>query len=322
MRKLLLIVAAVLAGILSLRAQDLVVRTDSVRIPSKVLEIAPEEIRFKKASNIDGPTYILKINQVAYIVFANGSREFFAVQPASLVPSAPAVVPAPAPAPKRDAEPAAPKPVPEQPAVQPVLEPAPQPAAQPAHPRYVLQRYEVGEYYNYGGVKGIVCAVTEDGQHGLVIALHEQMLPWCASKQMMQTAEISAVTGKDDGLKNHQEMMQYIENQGLKLSAFPALAFCQKMGEGWYIPAINEWLAIVANFNGGNRAGFNRAARNKFNDALHDHGGQKMDRLVYYLSSTQCADDELFVSHNSPNAPYVVTVKKFQKWLVRPVHKF
>ena len=310
MRKLLLLFAALFVGILSLRAQDLVVRTDSVRIPSKVLEIAPEEIRFKKYSNLEGPIYILKIKQVAYIVFANGTREYFSVQPASSVPSQ-AVV---APEPKRETEPAQPKPEP----VQPVVEAE----QQTAKPRYVLQRYEVGEYYNQGGIEGVICSVTEDGQHGLVIAMHEQMLPWCVSKQMMQSVKLSAVSGKDDGLKNHREMLQLIEQQGLNLADFPALALCCKMGEGWCVPSINEWLEIVANFNGGNRAGFNRVARNKFNDALHEHGGDKMDRLVYYLSSTQSADDELFVSHNSPNAPYVVTVKKFLKWLVRPVHKF
>lgn len=81
-------------------------------------------------------------------------------------------------------------------------------------------------------------------------------------------------------------------------------------------------LTIGHNYNGGSRMKNNRQARNKFNDALKDAGGKRMDRMVYYFSSTEMDEKNAYTSHTSLEPPYVVEIPKYNKFLVRAVHKF
>ena len=60
------------------RAQDLIVRRDSVRQEGRVFEIRPDEVRYKRVSNPDGPVYVVPVAQIAYIRYANGEVERFA----------------------------------------------------------------------------------------------------------------------------------------------------------------------------------------------------------------------------------------------------
>lgn len=56
----------------SLNAQDIIVTKQSTRIDAKVLEISDTEIRYKKASNLEGPTYVMSTSEIVSILFANG----------------------------------------------------------------------------------------------------------------------------------------------------------------------------------------------------------------------------------------------------------
>ncbi|WP_310993742.1 hypothetical protein [Aequorivita marina] len=58
-------------------AQDLMVKSDGEEIEVKVLEITPDNIKFKKQSNIDGPLYIVNKSEVKEIIFENGDKEVF-----------------------------------------------------------------------------------------------------------------------------------------------------------------------------------------------------------------------------------------------------
>lgn len=318
----LLLFWALCCGISAAVAQDLIVRTDSTRIEARVTEVSPETVRYKRFSNPDGPTYVLPVAGIDYIRYANGETDRFR-QPAAPAPAPDAPVagapaaPAPAPAPAPDAPVAAPAP-----ASATVSAPAASaPAAPAALPvQYELKRYAVGDYYDFNGVKGVVCKVTEDGLHGMVVSLDEVMIPWSVFRKP-DLRTVGAVD-RTDGRVNMQTVARYIAENGLSWDDFPAFKWCREQGEGWYLPAIDEVLAIGNNFNGGTRMHYDRQARNRFNDALKEHGGKRMDRLVYYFSSTEQDEKSVYTSHMDMKPPYVVEIPKYNKFLVRAVHLF
>lgn len=309
----LLLFWALCCGISAAVAQDLIVRTDSTRIEARVTEVSPETVRYKRFSNPDGPTYVLPVAGIDYIRYANGETDRFR-QPAA---------PAPAPDAPVAGAPAAPAPAPDAPVAAPT--PASATASDPAAPaalpvQYELKRYAVGDYYDFNGVKGVVCKVTEDGLHGMVVSLDEVMIPWSVFRKP-DLRTVGAVD-RTDGRVNMQTVARYIAENGLSWDDFPAFKWCREQGEGWYLPAIDEVLAIGNNFNGGTRMHYDRQARNRFNDALKEHGGKRMDRLVYYFSSTEQDEKSVHTSHMDMKPPYVVGIPKYNKFLVRAVHLF
>jgi hypothetical protein len=60
-----------------LKAQDKIHKTDSTIIETKVLEIGNTEIKYKKFSNQNGPTYTISKTEVQMIVYENGEKEIF-----------------------------------------------------------------------------------------------------------------------------------------------------------------------------------------------------------------------------------------------------
>lgn len=316
----LLLFWALCCGISAAVAQDLIVRTDSTRIEARVTEVSPETVRYKRFSNPDGPTYVLPVAGIDYIRYANGETDRFR-QPAAPAPAPDASVatpaPAPAPAPAPDAPVAAPAPASATASAPAASAPA-APAALPV--QYELKRYAVGDYYDFNGVKGVVCKVTEDGLHGMVVSLDEVMIPWSVFRKP-DLRTVGAVD-RTDGRVNMQTVARYVAENGLSWDDFPAFKWCREQGEGWYLPAIDEVLAIGNNFNGGTRMHYDRQARNRFNDALKEHGGKRMDRLVYYFSSTEQDEKSVHTSHMDMKPPYVVGIPKYNKFLVRAVHLF
>lgn len=311
----LLLFWALCCGISAAVAQDLIVKTDSTRIEARVTEVSPETVRYKRFSNPDGPTYVLPVAGIDYIRYANGETDRFR-QPAAPAPAPDASVATPAPAP-------APAPAPDAPVAAPT--PASATSSDPAAPaalpvQYELKRYAVGDYYDFNGVKGVVCKVTEDGLHGMVVSLDEVMIPWSVFRKP-DLRTVGAVD-RTDGRVNMQTVARYIAENGLSWDDFPAFKWCREQGEGWYLPAIDEVLAIGNNFNGGTRMHYDRQARNRFNDALKEHGGKRMDRLVYYFSSTEQDEKSVHTSHMDMKPPYVVGIPKYNKFLVRAVHLF
>lgn len=53
-------------------------------IPAKVYEISQSEIKYKKATNPDGPLYVAGKNDIALIEYSNGSKEVFPFEPNSV----------------------------------------------------------------------------------------------------------------------------------------------------------------------------------------------------------------------------------------------
>ena len=58
-------------------AQDIIFKTNGDEVQAKVLEVAPDEIKYKMFNFQDGPTYILKKTDVFMIKYSNGHKDVF-----------------------------------------------------------------------------------------------------------------------------------------------------------------------------------------------------------------------------------------------------
>lgn len=68
---LMLLVSMVVA------AQDVIVKKDGSTILSKVVEISDTQVKYKKFSNLEGPTYVVSISELTSINYQNGEKENF-----------------------------------------------------------------------------------------------------------------------------------------------------------------------------------------------------------------------------------------------------
>jgi hypothetical protein len=91
-RKGFLVLMAVLlfmGGIAAVSAQDLIILRDGNVIESKVTEISPTEIRYKRSNHLDGPTIVVPAVNVLSIRYTNGKVDI--INPIALAaPAAPA----------------------------------------------------------------------------------------------------------------------------------------------------------------------------------------------------------------------------------------
>lgn len=286
MKRCFLLLVAALFGIFGASAQDLIVKTDSTKIEAKVIEVSPQSVRYKRFTNPDGPTYVLPTLEIHYIRYANGETEYYTRETSAATTGSAA---------SRSESTTAVETLP-------------------------LREYAIGELYDVNGVKGVVCQLSEDRRHGLIISLEELYLPW----SVFRKPELRTVGAdhRTDGRVNMQTVARYIEENNLSWEDFPAFKWCREQGEGWYLPAIDELLTIGHNYNGGSRLHNDRRARNAFNGTLKEAGGERMDRMVYYFSSTEIDDKNAYTSHMSIEPPYVVEIPKYNKFLVRAVHRF
>lgn len=114
--------------------------------------------------------------------------------------------------------------------------PAPQPAPKPVPP---AKTYKVGDLYNENGKEGVVFEVSADGKHGKIVSFNETKLKW-ANDDFDSWEEKIGADSETDGAVN-MAVVQRIPNWREK---YPAFAWCADLGEGWYLPAIDELKAI------------------------------------------------------------------------------
>lgn len=357
MKHLLFLLAALFAC-RTATAQDLIVKTDSTRIEARVAEVSPEAVRYKRFARPEGPVYVLPVGQIAYIRYADGFMEYY-TKPAAPVPpaaaaasatapatapaapapasaTAPAAVPAPQAAPAAASAPAIPAAPSAAPSAAAATAAAPQPApAAPAAPagqpavryvqqapgRYVEARYELGQFYDFGGLRGIVVALNEERTHGLIVSLDETVVPWSTFRK----GELCRV-GADDrmnGERNMQAVADYIAAHDLQWEHFPAFKWCRDKGEGWYLPSIDELLTIGTVYNGGSRLRNDRHARTTFNERAKENGGDRINGKAFYLSSTEIDEKFAMLSHMGLEPPFLIEdIQKYVSFNVRAVHRF
>lgn len=163
------------------------------------------------------------------------------------------------------------------------------------------ETYVVGDLYYKEGDKenaiGVVYAVTDGGQHGKVISLDETSLAWSTENVSVGATDI------DDGAMNSASIVK-IEGNGAK---YPANAWCVAKGQGWYMPSVNEMIAI-------NGVSF------LLNVTLQEKGTPIEAGGRYWTSTEVDADNSyVFVNSLEPSSSNVV---KTESAKVRAVYAF
>lgn len=79
MNKYFLFIVVFFASLVTISAQDVIVKKDGSTILSKVIEIGATEIKYKKWNNQNGPMYTIEKKDVQAINYENGEKEVFSV---------------------------------------------------------------------------------------------------------------------------------------------------------------------------------------------------------------------------------------------------
>lgn len=80
MKKLFCFFAALMMTGMNLLAADVIVLRNSTRIDAKILEVSDAEIKYKKANNLNGPTFTQKVEGISAIIYENGDVTSYADQ--------------------------------------------------------------------------------------------------------------------------------------------------------------------------------------------------------------------------------------------------
>ncbi len=101
---------------------------------------------------------------------------------------------------------------------------------------YLEKRYKVGDYYDDGKKQGVVFEVSADGKHGKIVSLTESSneLRWSSDSK-----ERNRLIGADDKMNGANNMAKVKAIAGWR-EKYPAFVWCADLGEGWYLPAIDE----------------------------------------------------------------------------------
>ena len=98
--------------------------------------------------------------------------------------------------------------------------------------------YRVGDIYEENGKSGVVFEVDASGKHGKIVSINcSPSLMWATGAE--QTKFIGA-TDIYDGQKNMDVVKRISDWQ----SKYPIFYWCANLGNGWYLPAKEEWAKI------------------------------------------------------------------------------
>lgn len=61
-------------------AKDVIVTKDAQQIEAKITEVSESEVKYKKASNPNGPTFVMSTDKIATVVYENGEIQTFQPQ--------------------------------------------------------------------------------------------------------------------------------------------------------------------------------------------------------------------------------------------------
>ena len=135
--------------------------------------------------------------------------------------------------------------------------------------------YKVGDYYNDGKKEGVVFWVDESGKHGKIVSLTESSGELAWSSDSNEQKRLIGADDKNNGANNMAKVKQIYGWQ----SKYPAFKWCADLGEGWYLPAIEE-LKIFA---------LNASVHDAVNQTLASKGKKLANKgdQYYYWSSTE-----------------------------------
>lgn len=155
--------------------------------------------------------------------------------------------------------------------------------------RQRLGIYEVGDYYNDGVREGVVFEISADSRHGKIVSIVQPVmyLQWATEERKfgLFKSEAECIIGADSETDGAYNMAKVKSISGWR-DKYPAFKWCADLGEGWYLPSIEELKTLT----------LNDAVHDAVNCTLIARGGAKLyDRgefneggeNVLYWSSTE-----------------------------------
>ncbi len=139
--------------------------------------------------------------------------------------------------------------------------------------------YEVGDYYNVNGKEGVVFYVDDTGRHGKIVSMAQsnKELQWTSNRR--EQTRLLGATSSSDGAAN----MQVVQQRPNWRKNYPAFAWCADLGDGWYLPAIDELVRVLRDDN----------VHTAVNHTLVAKGGTELAH-GWYWSSTEYEYDAEF----------------------------
>ena len=142
--------------------------------------------------------------------------------------------------------------------------------------------YKVGDYYNENGKEGVVFWVDTSGFNGKIVSLTESItsLQWASVES--EYKRLIGADDKENGANNMAKVRQIYDWQSKY--KYPAFKWCADLGEGWYLPAIEELKLFT----------LDNTVRNAINQTLATKGGTKIPDIgTYrrYWSSTESNEE-------------------------------
>ena len=77
-----------LGALFYVQAQDIIITKDSKKIDAKITKVTQDEIEYKKTNNLDGPIFVIPINDINSIIYANGEVQLFETKNDITIPKA------------------------------------------------------------------------------------------------------------------------------------------------------------------------------------------------------------------------------------------
>ena len=102
-----------------------------------------------------------------------------------------------------------------------------------------------GDILTVNGVKGIVFTVDDSGCHGTIMsikAFRGMKNLFCSKSSLLE--ELSMIS-TIDGKANTEELFSYVSLQNINLAEFPVFNWCKSLGDGWYIPSVEQLKTFV-----------------------------------------------------------------------------
>lgn len=133
--------------------------------------------------------------------------------------------------------------------------------------------YKIGDYYDDGIKQGVVFEVSADGKHGKIVSLMEagEKLSWFYDGYNRKN-----YIGADDKFDGSNNMAKVLVIEDWR-TKYPAFAWCASLGNGWYLPAIEELKKFT----------LDKEVYDAVNRTLATKGKQLADKDDWYWSSTE-----------------------------------